>query len=118
MKYYFIIGIILGIVLWIYSIKELKKIKGMIKTSAIVTGYHLYMGRSQSKVTRVQVNINGKELEKDLNYYSIFLRKGKKINVYYEPNNTNIIKCTYGDIFVLMLGVLFIVGSVYLMVAL
>lgn len=112
MKYYFILGVVLGICLLIYSIKELKKLKRMTKMTGIVMGRHSVM-RRDDYVLRVQLNINGKEIEKDLNYYSAFFRKGKKISVYYDSNN-NSIDCAYGNIFVLFLGIIFLLGSIYL----
>ena len=86
--------------------------------TAVVMGYHSHMGR-EVYVTRIQININGKEIEKDLNYYSIFIsrRKGKKINVYYDENSDSV-DCNYGNIFTLLFGLLFIVGSLYLMITL
>lgn len=95
----------------------MKKLKGMNKLTAIVIGYHRNRNMSRNRVTRIQFNINGKELEKDLNYYSIFLRKGKKINVYYNSNK-NIIDYVHGYVFILLLGILFIIGSLYLIIVL
>lgn len=116
MKFYFVIGIVLGLVLIIYSIKELNGLKKMIKTTAIVIGYHRYKGRKKSRLNRVQFNINGQELEKDLNYYGF--RKGKKINVYYDKYNTNIVKCTEEYIFTLLIGIVFLILSIYTIIML
>lgn len=112
MKYYFVIGIILGLILIINSIKRILKLKSMIKMKGIFVGCHRIMGRNNEYVSWIQLNINGKEIEKDLNYYSVFLRKGKKITIFYNLNN-NTIDCSYGYIFTLVLGTIFLLGSLY-----
>lgn len=120
MGYYFMIGITLlvgfsiGVSLIIYSIKKLNKLKKLEKIPAIVMGYHSHMGRD-SYITRVEIERNGKKVERDLDYYSVFVskRKGKKINVYYDEK-TNNVDCVYGYIFTIILGLLFIVGTFYI----
>ena len=113
MKYYFIIGIVLGLYLIIVSTKGLLKLKNMKIMKGIITGKHSVMGRNDQDILRVQLNINGNKIEKDLNFYSIFFKKGKKINIYYDSNNDSI-DCAYGYKFSLFMGIIFLVASIFL----
>ena len=110
---FYIISLIIGIMLIIYSIKQLLKLKKMIRTEATVLGRHSIMGRD-TYVTRVEFNVNGAIKECDLNTYSILWKKGKKIKIYYNPDKYWEIDCMEGNIFTLILGILFFVGSLFL----
>lgn len=110
---FYCITLIIGIVIIIVSFKDYFKLKKGIKTKAIVLGFHSDMG-SDTYVTRVEFNVNGKPRECDLNFYSVLLRKGKKITIYYNPNYPSEIYCSYSIIFTSLLGIIFIAGSIYL----
>lgn len=106
------ISLIIGILTIIYSIKQLLKFRKMIKIDAVVLGKHSIVG--DSYVTRVQFSVNGVVRECDLNFYSSFLRKGKKIKIYYNPDRYCDIECILGTVFILVLGILFFIGALYL----
>ncbi len=110
---FYSISLIIGVALIIYSIKQLLRFKKMIKTDAIVLGKHSFMGRD-NYVTRVEFNVNGVVRECDLNFYSVLFKKGKKIKIYYNPDKYWEIDCMAGNIFTLILGILFFVGSLCL----
>ena len=111
---FYSISLIMGIILIIYSIKQLLKFKNMIKTEAIVLGKHSVMRRDDF-VTRVEFNVNGVVRECDLNTYSVLWKKGKKIKIYYNPDKYWEIDCMEGNIFILILGILFFVMSLFLL---
>lgn len=113
---FYSISLIIGIALIIYSINKLLKFKKMIRTNATVLGRHSIMGRD-TYVTRVSFSVNGIIRECDLNFYSVFFRKGKKIKVYYNPDKYWEIDCISSNIFTLILGILFFIGSLCLFFA-
>lgn len=47
MKYYFVIGIIIGLILIIYSIIKVNKIRKMKQAKAAILGNHFNMGRNE-----------------------------------------------------------------------
>lgn len=81
MEYYFAIGIIIGLILIIYSIIKIIKITKLKQAKATILGNHFNMRRNDEQVTRIEYEINNIRRECDLNYYSIFLKKRKKINI-------------------------------------
>ena len=113
MKYYFTIGIIIGLILIIYSIIKINKIIKLKQAKATILGNHFNMGRNGERVTRIEYEINNIRRQCDLNYYSIFLKKGKKINIYYNPNNCNEVYYIQEYIFTFLLGIIFLLGSLY-----
>lgn len=113
---FYSISLIIGISLVIYSIKQLLHFRKMIKTNAIVLEKHSIMWKD-TYVTRVEFIVNGVVRECDLNFYSFFLKKGKKIKIYYNPDKYWEINCIQGNIFILILGILFFIGSLYLFFA-
>ena len=114
MKYYFILGILLGMILIIYSLNKIIKIKKLTKTKAKIIGNHFTNGRHDERISRVVFIVDNKKRESNLYYYSIFLKKGKNITIYYDKTNLNNIYCVYGNLFTLLLGSVFLFISVYL----
>ena len=115
MKYYFIIGIIIGVFLIISSLNNLRKLKGKIKTKAIITGYHTINGRDE-RVTRIEFSVNGVKRECNLNFYTPFYKKNKKINVYYNPNKYLEVDLIQGIILTIIFGLIFLIPSLYIVI--
>lgn len=78
---FILIGLVLGINIFNYDNKE-----NTIGTIANISSYIDYEGDRNYEVF-VTYNVNGKEYESKLNYYSSGFYEGKEIEIYYDKDN-------------------------------
>lgn len=110
MCYACIIGTVIGLGLIIYFIKQVKKIRNFSKTKATIVNY----GTNEDIVyTVVNFYIDQKSVKGYIYDRSIFLKIGKTITIYYNPKKYEEVYCMESEIFVLIMGILFFLSSLF-----
>lgn len=107
---FYILEVVFGFVI-LYSLIKIVSLKFKKKVVGTIVGFHQERGINRDNdimYTIVRYDVNGEEVESRVKYYNIFMKIGKKINVYYDQSNYYKIEVLNGYIFILVISLLFL----------
>lgn len=108
----FDIFLIILLLAMLYSLIKIISLKWKIKTVATIVdfGFERHINRDNDTMnTILRYNVNGNEIISKIAYYHIFMKRGKKIKVFYDPNNYTKVECLGEYLFGLIISSLLLV---------